>query len=91
MRFRSTGLGKTELKGDMSSLSPKGEQLLVFTIQTYEPVEWCLRAGIEPTDVGDILKGVLKPSVFFLIAQCLFFQKRNPKEPEDIMDKSITP
>ena len=89
MRFRSTGLGKTELKGKMSDLSPTGEDLLVFHIKTYEPVEWHLRAGLERQDIPKILKGILKPSILLHIIRTLFYLKKNPKELEDLMDKSI--
>lgn len=89
MRFRSSGLGKTELKGNMADLSPAGEDLLVFVIETYEPVEWRLRAGMERKDIPKILKGMLKPSVLFHVVRTLMYLKKNPKEIEDIMDKSI--
>ena len=89
MRFRSSGLGKTELKGNMSSLSPVGKDLLVYSIQTYEPVEWHLRAAIERKDVPTILKGVLQPAVLFHIIRTLIYLKKNPKEVPDIMDKSL--
>jgi hypothetical protein len=89
MRFRSTGLGKTELKGNMSDLALVGEDLLVFSIQTYEPVQWHLRAGMERKDIPKILKGILQPEVLFHIIRTLFYLKKNPKEVADIMDKSI--
>jgi len=89
MRFRSAGLGKTELKGQMSDLSPAGDDLLVFHIQTYEPVEWHLKAALEHKDIPRILKGMLKPSVLLHVIRTLFYIKKSPKEPEDIMDKSI--
>ena len=89
MRFRSTGLGPTELKGRMVDLSPVGEDLLVFHVKTHEPVEWHLRAALERKDIPKILKGILKPSVFSHLIRTLFYVKKNPKELEDIMDKSI--
>ena len=89
MRFRSTGLGPTELKGKMSGLSPAGEDLLVYHIETYDPVEWHLRAALERRDIPKILKGMLKPSILFYIVRTLFYLKKNPKEIEDIMDKSL--
>ena len=89
MRFRSTGLGKTELKGEMSDLSPVGEDLLVYHIQTYEPVKWELRAAMERKDVPKIVKGFLKPSILFHVIRTLFHVKKKPKEIEDIMDKSL--
>jgi len=89
MRLRSTGLGKQELKGRMSDLSPAGEDLLVFHIQTYEPVEWHLKAGMERKDIPKILKGMLKPAVLLHVIRTLFHVKKNPEEVEDLMDKSI--
>jgi len=89
MRFRSTGLGQTELKGRMADLSPAGEDLLVYHIETYEPVKWHLKAGMERKDIPRILKGFLKPSILFHTIRVLFYVKKNPKELEDIMDKSI--
>ena len=85
MRFRSTGLGKVELKGRMSDLSPAGKDLLVFDIKTYEPVEWHLRAGIERKDIPKVVKAMLKPSILFHIIRTIFYLKRSPKELEDIM------
>ena len=83
MRFKSSGLGDKELKGYMSDLSPTGEDLLVFHIQTTEPVQWHLRAGMQFHDIPKILKGILKPSVLFFIIQTIFYLKNNPREPED--------
>jgi hypothetical protein len=89
MRFRSAGLGQTELKGKIADMSPVGEDLLVLHIETYDPVEWHLRAAMERKDVPAIIKGMLKPSVLLYIIRSIFVLKKNPKELEDIMDKSI--
>ena len=63
--------------------------MLVLHIETYDPVEWHLRAAMERKDVPAIVKGMLKPSIFLYIIQTIFRIKKNPKELEDIMDKSI--
>ena len=89
MRFRSTGLGQTELKGRISDMSPVGEDLLVLHIETHDPVEWHLRAAIERKDIPKVLIGMLKPSILFHIIRTFFYTKKNPRELEDIMDKSI--
>ncbi len=73
----------------MADLHPVGDDLLVYHIQTYEPVEWHLKAGLEPKDIPKILKGFLKPSVLFHLIRIMFYLKKNPREPEDIMDKSL--
>ena len=83
MRFRSSGFGdERELVGHMSELSPVGKDLLVFHIETTEPVKWHLRAGMQFSDIPAILKGMLKPSVLLLVLRTLFYIKESPKEPE---------
>ena len=89
MRFRSAGLGQTELKGRISDMSRVGEDLLVLHIETHDPVEWHLRAAMERKDIPRVIRGLLKPSVFLHIIRVLFYKKNNPSELEDIMDKSI--
>ncbi len=84
MRFKSSGLGKTELKGDLVDLSLAGEDLLVLHIQTTEPVQWHLRAGLEFSDIPKILRGLLKPSILFFIIRTLFYIKKAPKEPDEL-------
>ena len=89
MRFRSAGLGQTELKGKISDLAPIGEDLLVLHINTYEPVEWHLKAAIERKDIPKVIMSMLKPSIFFYILRSFFYENKKPKELKDIMDKSI--
>jgi hypothetical protein len=90
MRFRSAGLGQTELKGRIVEMSPAGEDLLVLHIDTSSPVEWHLKAAMQRKDIPKVIKGMLKPSIFFHIVRTMFYLKKNPKELEDIMDKSIS-
>ncbi len=90
MRFRSAGLGPTELKGRIAGVSPVGKDLLVLHINTYAPVEWHLKAAMQRKDIPRIIKGMMKPAVFFHMVRTLFYVKKNPRELEDIMDKSIS-
>ena len=83
MRFRSSGFGDDrELIGHMSDLSPMGDDLLVFHIQTTEPVKWHLRAGMQFSDIPAILKGMLKPSILFLVLRSLLYLKASPKKAD---------
>jgi len=50
MRFRSTGLGKTELQAYPKGLEPV-DDLLILHVQTTDPVRWHIRAGIQRRDV----------------------------------------
>ena len=85
MRFRSSGLGKTELRGDLSEVSVHNNDLLIAHFQTTEPVQWHLRAALEPADIPKLMKVIFKPSLIFMVVKCLFSLKKNPKEPDDIM------
>ncbi|HJX13954.1 MAG: hypothetical protein A2Z29_10360 [Chloroflexi bacterium RBG_16_56_11] len=90
MRFRSAGLGPTELKGRIAGLAPVGEDLLVLHIHTHSPVEWNLKAAMQRKDIPKVIRGMLKPAIFFHMVRTMFYLKKNPKELEDIMDKSIS-
>ena len=59
MLMRSTGLGKTELKGKITGLVRKGDYL-ILQVDTTEPVKWKLRVGIAKPDIWQVLKGILK-------------------------------
>ncbi len=85
MRFRSSGFGDNrELAGHMADLSPTGKDLLVFHIETTEPVQWHLRAGMQFSDIPDVLMGMLlNLPVLLLIIRTIFFLKKEPKEPEN--------
>ena len=80
MRFRSTGLGKTELKGEPTSLEPVGH-LLILHVQTTDPVRWHIRAGIQRRDVFKLIR------LFFSFKVVKYFFSllimKNPKEPTD--------
>jgi len=89
MRFRSTGLGEAELKGRMSKLFPNEEGLLMLHIQTYDPVQWQLRAGLDYKDIPKIFFSFLRPSLLFHVVRTLIYVKKNPKEPENLMDKTF--
>jgi hypothetical protein len=89
MRFKSTGLGPQELKGTMEGLTPVGKDLLVLYMKTYDPVKWDLSAALECKDIPNMVKGMLKPAIMIHILRTLIYCKKNPKEPTDIMDKSI--
>ena len=59
MLMRSTGLGKTELKGKISGLIRHGDYL-VLQVETTEPVKWKIRVAICRPDIWQVIKGILK-------------------------------
>lgn len=59
MLMRSTGLGKTELKGRVAGLVRQGDYL-ILQVETLEPVKWKIRVGISRRDMWQVIKGLLK-------------------------------
>ncbi|UCD28976.1 MAG: hypothetical protein JSV03_00390 [Planctomycetota bacterium] len=77
--MRSTGLGKTELRGDISSLEPH-EGLLILNVQTTSPVQWHVRAGMQRKDILKLLTSVFNFKVIkFLVGITI----GKPKEPSE--------
>lgn len=85
MRFRSTGLGNTELRGDLETVRLSDKGLLTADFQTTEPVQWHLGAALEPSDIPKLVKVIFKPSLVLKTIQSVFWIKKNPKEPENLM------
>jgi len=83
MRFRSTGLGNTELYANLVNVEIK-EDLLILCFDTYKPVEWHLRAGIQAQDRLDMIKMILKLNIKLLPYLFRWRSKDPPREPESI-------
>ncbi len=77
MRMRSTGLGKTELVGEITSLKKEGDYL-VLNLKIIEPTKWRVKAGLSFGDLLKLVVHMLKPAIlFYLLVGC--FRYRNPK------------
>jgi hypothetical protein len=79
--FRSTGLGKAELVGEIVAVKAQGDYL-IMEINTTEPVRWKVRGAVSCKDLKVLIKMMFKLSVF------LFFLKvgawfREPQSPGD--------
>jgi hypothetical protein len=61
MLFRSTGLGKTELKAKVTGLVVQGDYL-ILQVDTLEPVRWKIRAAMSLPDIWTVIKSLMKPS-----------------------------
>jgi hypothetical protein len=83
MRFRSTGLGKTELYANLVNLEIK-EDLLIMHFDTYKPVQWHLRAAMQVQDRLDLIKQLLKLNIKLLPYLFRWRSKTPPREPESI-------
>ena len=78
MLMRSTGLGKTELRGKITGLVRQGEYL-VLQVETIEPVKWKIRVAIAKPDIWQVIKNVLKWKNIKLLFSTRW--KAEPKHP----------
>jgi len=78
MRLRSTGLGRTELEGDIVAIK-KVDDLVIFFVNTTKPLKWRTRMGFQEQDMRDLVWQILKPRNLFFIIKALLF-KEKPRE-----------
>jgi hypothetical protein len=90
MLVRSTGLGRTELEGDVKTLDVKADYIIIG-MKTNEPVKWHVRVAANYSDLMTITK-LLIFSLHgwkFIIMQFLkslgrlFTRKKNFIRPDD--------
>ena len=81
MLFRSTGLGKAELVGEIVGIKAQGDYL-IMEINTTEPVRWKVRGAVSFKDLKTLAKMMFQISVilFFLKVTAWF---REPQTPGD--------
>jgi len=79
MLFRSTGLGKAELVGEIIEVKPQGDYL-IMEIHTSEPVKWKIRGAVSFKDLRTLIKASLRLSVilYFLKTAAWFREPRSP-------------
>jgi hypothetical protein len=81
MRMRSTGLGTTELVGEINTVTQAGD-FLVLHVGTIEPVRWHVRAAMSSREMLKIFWLMLKPSTIFFMFIHLFHKPRTSPPPE---------
>lgn len=69
--MRSTGLGTTELVGEISDITKAGGYLILH-MNTTEPVRWHVRAALNPREMLKIFWLMLKPSRMLFMFTRLF-------------------
>ena len=80
-RFRSTGLGKQMLLGEPLTLAVV-EDMLIMQVQTHEPVQWVIRAGLSYRGLFKAVMLALNPAVIkFLLFG--WMKMKNPKLTDD--------
>jgi hypothetical protein len=81
MRMRSTGLGTTELVGNVSDIT-RENGYLVLHVNTIEPVRWHVRTAMSWVDLFKIGLLMIKPSTLLFVLTSLF-QKPKQGAPVD--------
>ena len=82
MFFRSTGLGKTELRGQVDDLQRQGDFLIMF-VDVVEPVKWRIRAAMSFSDLAKVMAFMVKRSIVSLILSPRQWKNKNPEHPGD--------
>jgi hypothetical protein len=76
MLFRSTGLGKTEMAGDIEGLQRQGDYI-ILRVRTTDPVVWKVRVALSFKDVAKVLKALVRVSVIgFMLSPSQWFKKK---------------
>ena len=81
MRLLSTGLGATELFGELTSLEAKMSGVLML-VKIKKPVVWRVRTFLQPADLRAIVWRAFMPwNVWFVIKTLLreFTKKKQPR------------
>lgn len=82
MRLRSTGLGRSELEGEIIGVK-KVDDLVIFFVDTTKPLKWKTRMGFQERDLRDLVLQILKPrNLLFVIRAMLSKPKENAVKGE---------
>ena len=71
MRLRSTGLGRTEMEGELVAIK-KADDLVIFFVNTTKPVKWRTRMGFQESDLRDLVLAILRPKNLLFMFKALF-------------------
>ncbi len=82
MRLRSTGLGRTEMEGDLIQIK-KVDDLVVFFVNTSKPVKWRTRMGFQERDLRDLILQLLRPRNLLFVIKALLFQGKKVARTEN--------
>jgi hypothetical protein len=82
MRLRSTGLGKTELEGEVVNVK-KVDDLVIFFVNTTKPVKWRTRMGFQESDLRELALALLGPRNLLFIFRALFSGRKEVPRTEN--------
>ena len=82
MRLRSTGLGKTELEGEIVDVR-RVDNVVIFFVDITKPVRWRVRMAFQERDLRELIGAMLKPKNFRYIMRALFLRHRKVHRTEN--------
>lgn len=82
MLMRSTGLGKTELKGKIDQVQRQGDYLIMY-VDVVDPVKWRLRVGLDFRDLVKVVSCMGKRAILTFIFSPKQWGKKEADHPGD--------
>jgi len=82
MLMRSTGLGKTQLTGQIIELKRQGDYLIMH-VDVVDPVKWKIRVAVSFLDVAKVIASCAKRSIVSFILSPKQWRNKKPNTPGD--------
>jgi len=82
MRLNSTGLGRTELEGEIVNIK-KVNDLVIFFVDITKPVKWHTRMGFQEKDLKELILALLRPRNLSFVLKALLFNRKQVPRTED--------
>jgi len=82
MRLNSTGLGRTELEGEIVNIK-KVNDLVIFFVDVTKPVKWHTRMGFQEKDLKELILALLRPRNLSFVLKALLFNRKQVPRTED--------
>ena len=82
MLMRSTGLGKTQLSGNITEIKRMGDYLIMY-VEVVDPVKWKLRVGLTFADVFKVITSSIKMDIVGFVLSTRQWKNNDPKHPGD--------
>jgi len=82
MLMRSTGLGKTQLTGQIIELKRQGDYL-IMNVDVVDPVKWRIRVAMSFGDLAKVMACCAKRSIVRFILSPKQWRNKKPNPPGD--------
>ena len=82
MLMRSTGLGKTQLTGQVIELKRQGDYLIMH-VDVVDPVKWKIRVAMSFRDLAKVIASCASRSIVSFILSPKQWRNKKPNPPGD--------